>query len=134
MNFGENQIYVSTTDLDGTVQDDNLKALTKGETLVATGPNGQAWFSLKAKPSFGSGENGDYYVINVRNEEVDGGIEIDDVITLSIADAAYSAKNANYIESLPSMDPMVELYETVAKMKKELTALKGQVTRLKNGK
>jgi len=130
-NFGENQIYISTTDGEDKDQTENLRSLNKGQTLLVTGSGGWARFSIKAKPSFGSGENGDYYVINVRSEDIDGGINIGDEVVISLAE---DETLATYLESVPSMDPMAELYETVAKMKKEITSLKGQITRLKNGK
>lgn len=130
-NFGENQIYLSTTDKEDKDQTENIRSLSKGQTLLVTGANGWARFSIKAKPSFGSGENGDYYVINVRSEDIDGGINIGDEVVISLAE---DEELATYLESVPSMDPMAELYETIAKMKKEITSLKGQVTRLKNGK
>jgi len=130
-NFGENQIFLNTTDLDSKNQTENIKALEKGETLLVTATNGWARFSIKASPSFGSGENGDYFVINVRPEDLEGNINIGDEVVLSLSE---DQSLATYIESVPSMDPMTELYEAVAKMKKEITSLKGQITRLKNGK
>jgi len=129
-NFGENQIYLSATDGEDKDQTENIRALRKGETLLVSGPEGWTRFGIKAKPSFASGENGDYYVINVRLEDLEGRINIGDEIVLSLAE---DEGLANYIESVPAMDPLTDLYETVAKMRKELTALKGQVTRLKNG-
>ena len=130
-NFGENQLYLSTTDGEGNDQTEGIRALRKGQTLLISGPKGWTRFSIKAKPSFGSGENGNYYVINVRLEDLEGGIDIGDEIALSLAE---DEGLANYIESVPAVDPLAELHEALAKMKKELTTLKGQVTRLKNGK
>lgn len=132
MNFGENQFFMSATDANGKNLKTFYEGLVKGQSIAVQGPNGFARFLLKSAPSFGSSMNGDYFTIAVREEYVQGEMEIGDRIVLSLEEN----RQGNYgfeVESM-SEDPIAELVETVARMKKELTALKGQVTRLKNGK
>ena len=130
MNFGESQFFMSAIDADGISLKSFYEGLVKGQSIAVQGPNGFARFLLKAAPSFGSSQNGDYFTIAVREEYVQGEMEIGDRIVLILEES----REGNYgFEVSLNEDPIAELVETVARMKKELTALKGQVTRLKNG-
>lgn len=147
LNFGENQIYLSKTDRESEDKTEEIRNLGKGDHLVLKGANGFARFNIKSKASFASGENGDYYVINVREDYIEGDIKINDVIYL-IREPKSEDDNFG-LEAHPAGDPrqaypstkqasvpteeLEELNNTVAKIKKELITLKGQVTRLKNG-
>jgi hypothetical protein len=132
LNFGENQFFMSATDANGKNLKSFYEGMVKGQSIAVQGPNGFGRFLLKSAPSFGSSMNGDYFTIAVRQEYVQGEMEIGDRIVLILEEN----RQGNYgfeVEAV-SEDPIAELVETVARMKKELTALKGQVTRLKNGK
>ena len=71
-------------------------------------------------------------MINVREDYIEGDVKIGDLIYL-IREPKTDKDNFG-LEANEAGDPVTELTETVAKMRKELTTLKGQVTRLKNGK
>ena len=132
MNFGENQIYLNKVDKNFEDKTNEIRELEKGDHLVLKGANGFARFNIKSAASFASGENGDYYVINVREDYIEGDVKIGDQINLI---RELKKEDASFgLEANPAGDPVGELNEAVAKMRKELTTLKGQVTRLKNGK
>ena len=126
-NFAENQINMSCIDVNGVDMTAEIDRLNKGDHLVATGERGFARFSLKAKPSNASGSGGPYRILAVREDYIEGTIDIGELIAITIEPPS-AVMNIGFEIVAPS-DP----FEVIGKMKKEITALKGQITKLKNG-
>lgn len=126
-NFSENQINMScidANDVDMTVEIDKL---SKGDHVVITGERGFARFSLKTKPQNASGSGGPYRILAVREDYIEGTIDIGEPVAITIEPPS-TLMNIGFETVAPS-DP----FEVIGKMKKEITTLKGQLTRLKNG-
>ena len=128
MNFGENQFFMSATDANGKNLKSFYEGMVKGQSIAVQGPNGFGRFLLKSAPSFGSSMNGDYFTIAVREEYVQGGMEIGDRLLLILEENT----RENYgFEAVVAVDPIVELTEIVGKMRKEITSLKTSLTKIR---
>ena len=125
----ESSLFFSETDENGlNVKTIMTNIVSSGTTVFVTKTKDRSrWAHFTARSRVN--DNGSFLNLSVNlNAKSEKEIKKDDDVTVMF--------NVSAPTTIPEMIPaerVTEMEEVVAKMKKELTALKGQVTRLKNG-
>ena len=125
----ESSLFFAETDENGlNVKTIMTNIVSSGTTLFVTKTKDRSrWAHFTARSRVN--DNGSFLNLSVNlNAKSEKEIKKDDDVTVMF--------NVSAPTTIPEMIPaerVVEMEEVVAKMRKELTALKGQVTRLKNG-